>query len=70
MDDIDRATQAADAILADAIDRARTQATDTPPPSGVCLWCDEPLTDPRRRWCSSMCRDEWEEWQEHCERHK
>jgi len=27
---------------------------------GVCLYCEEPITEAGRRWCNAECRDGWE----------
>ena len=58
-DEIDIADEVAETILQAQIEQARKihgkiEAT------GFCLFCDEPISEPGRRWCSSECRDDWE----------
>ncbi|MDR1889042.1 MAG: hypothetical protein LBQ81_06680 [Zoogloeaceae bacterium] len=38
--------------------RARPKP-EAPQATGYCLFCGDPLAD-MRRWCSALCRDEWE----------
>ena len=55
-DEVDRAAQEEEMLLAEAI-KARRPAG--PVPTGRCLWCDEIVGD-TMRWCSVECRDQWE----------
>lgn len=55
-DEVDRAAQEEEMLLAEAI-KARRPAG--PAPTGRCLWCDEIVGD-AMRWCDALCRDEWE----------
>ena len=57
MDDADK-TQERDEILHSAFLAARKP--EGPPAIGRCLTCDEPQTEPHRRWCDAECRDLWE----------
>ena len=59
------------ADLADEVIRTQLEATlrqrypAGPSPTGRCLWCGEPLSEPLR-WCDAACRDDWER---HHDRH-
>ena len=58
MDDADRTTEREEFTnLANlyASHRQTTSATAT----GYCLFCNEPVAPPRR-WCNSLCRDDWQ----------
>jgi hypothetical protein len=58
-DEVDIADEVAETILQAQIEKARRQQ-DTVQATGFCLFCDEPIEEPGRRWCSSECRDDWE----------
>lgn len=53
---IDQANEVAELHRQIAIDQKKPTG---PAASGVCLYCEEPLTN-GRRWCDKHCRDEWE----------
>lgn len=55
-DEVDRAAQEEEMLLAEAIKARRPGA---PAPTGRCLWCDEIVGD-TMRWCGVECRDQWE----------
>ena len=55
-DEVDRAAQEEEMLLAEAI-KARRPAG--PVPTGRCLWCDEIVGD-TMRWCSVECARDWE----------
>ncbi len=55
-DEVDRAAQEEEMLLAKAI-KARRPAGPTP--TGRCLWCDEIVGD-TMRWCSVECARDWE----------
>ena len=38
-------------------------------PAGHCLWCEEELRDPSRRWCDAHCRDDWQAYRKHAREH-
>ncbi len=37
----------------------RVRKPEGPKPTGVCLWCGEPVEE-GRRWCDAFCRNGWE----------
>jgi len=37
----------------------RLQDKNAPFPTGVCIYCGEPVTE-GLRWCDQECRDDWE----------
>ena len=55
-DEVDRAAQEEEMLLAEAIKARRPTG---PVPTGRCLWCDEIVGD-TMRWCDTECRDQWE----------
>jgi hypothetical protein len=55
-DDIDRAQNEVERSLGEAM---RMRKPTGPAPTGRCLYCDN-LLDRGRRWCDSICRDDWE----------
>lgn len=55
-DDIDRAQNEVERSLGEAM---RMRKPAGPSPTGRCLYCDN-LLEPGRRWCDSICRDDWE----------
>lgn len=57
-DQIDIAQEREQTDTERAIAAAR-RATPGPLSQGVCLHCDDPLTD-GRRWCDAACRDDWQ----------
>ncbi|MDR2092328.1 MAG: DUF2116 family Zn-ribbon domain-containing protein [Azoarcus sp.] len=58
-DIIDLANATAEKIAADALHQRKPEG---PMPTGVCLYCGEPLPD-GRRWCDANCRDDWQKEQ-------
>lgn len=58
-DEIDLADELAETMLNAQIERARKQQHNIQA-TGHCLYCDEPLVDPKHRWCDADCRDGWE----------
>lgn len=56
MDDIDRTNQDLEMYEKSR----RSQYKKEAEPTGYCLYCEEPLNDPNKRWCNAECRDAWE----------
>ncbi len=56
MDEADRANQEVERGLSEALRQRRPEG---PVATGRCLCCDEPVEEPRR-WCDSICRDDWQ----------
>jgi hypothetical protein len=55
----DQAEAAESFILAANINAAKGKPLDTSNPSGECLFCGE-STGLERRWCDTVCRNDWE----------
>jgi len=55
-DIIDDANEQAELILALQLRQRRKEGQA---PTGKCLWCDEPVADPRR-WCDKECMEDYE----------
>jgi len=55
-DEIDRAQNEVERSLGEAL---RVRRPVGPSSTGRCLYCDN-LLDRGRRWCDSICRDDWE----------
>ena len=56
VDEVDRAAQEEEMLLAETI-KARRPAG--PVPTGRCLWCDDIVGD-TMRWCGVECARDWE----------
>jgi hypothetical protein len=56
MDEIDRAQNEVERSLGEAM---RLRKPEGPVATGRCLYC-ESLLEPGRRWCDSICREDWE----------
>lgn len=65
MDVIDRANDAADLILQDAIERRQREAQCAPSllACGHCYGCNEPVPQ-GLQFCDSFCRDDWQRVQD------
>ena len=55
-DEVDRADAEIERSLAEAI---RSKKPEGPKANGFCAYCNAP-TEPGRRWCDAICRDDWE----------
>jgi hypothetical protein len=58
-DELDRAEQAIETMLAIQINNAR-QPSESVVATGFCLFCESPISELGRRWCNADCRDDWE----------
>lgn len=58
MDDVDRANEQNE-LFREVVIRNRPSVRPTPEGIGECLYCKDAVKG-TRRWCSPLCRDEWE----------
>lgn len=59
MDDADRAEEAIEAAMDDAIGEARRHLDTGPAYTGCCHYCGD-ITGGGRRFCDAECRDDYE----------
>jgi len=59
MDDADRADRSMAVIMQDNLEHAHKDEV-LAEFTGFCLYCEEPMSDPGRRWCDAQCRDDWQ----------
>lgn len=59
-DELDRAEEEIEMELAESLRKRKPRG---PTPTGVCLYCDEPLPT-GKRWCDRECEAGWEYEQE------
>lgn len=57
-DEVDRANELSEVLLAASIRNASEQLTPKYPPKGRCYNCDEPLAA-GHRWCDASCQSDF-----------
>lgn len=61
MDELDRVDKDLEMLTNAALDEISRKANQKEvKATGRCLYCEEPLDTPGKRWCGAECRDRWE----------